>query len=105
MEIFDTKILWKDDKKEADAKIVLLTTPEECNLYYAEEYDKLLKNTSYSDNDIRYYANATSGEKVDVGVDFGDFTVIGVMGREFINDNGKWDYEYSEVANDEEVEQ
>lgn len=105
MEIFDTKILWKDDKDEADAKIVLLTTPEECGLYDAEEYDELLKDTSYSDDDICYYADATSGEKVDVDVDFDDFTVIGVMGREFINDNGKWDYEYSEVANDEEMEQ
>lgn len=90
MKIYNVIIEWENDKLKDETQVALLETEEESLLYDEGRFDELFDSTPYSDDDICYYANAMEGEKVEVGIDVGDFTITSVMGCEYFNDEGEW---------------
>jgi hypothetical protein len=92
MRIYDTVIEWKEDKLKQEAMVVLIETEEESNLLFNGQYDELMEDTGYDDDDILHYVNGYEGETVEVGANLGDYTVTSVLGYDYVNEEGKWDY-------------
>ena len=77
MKFYHVFVEWKDDKVIEESTIAHIQTKEQQELYDEGEYEEVLKDTSYSDDDILYYFGCEETAPC-AGQDCGDFVILEV---------------------------
>lgn len=67
MKIFEATINDREINKVHDVTLAVLESDREKELYEEEDYNALLENTDYTDDDIFYYINAEDIPQENIG--------------------------------------